>query len=203
MKRILIVLSLVVFCLAAVGYKPVYQAWVRQQNIDEAAKNEIPLVLDAQTQAILSGADRVETFRLVDFHEEESYTSAERDLLSASHTQSLGDHQVLWVGPAQGKAFGDTLRAALAKTPGPIRKDGLMSGVPSCFDPGVGFRVWSGKSSVDLCVCFYCTAIEIDTHNAASNSKQQLMTNLGSSRPVWLALSRQVFPQDARLAALN
>ncbi len=203
MKRILIVAILAVLCIAAVGYRPVHEAWARRQYRDEAVKNEIPLVLDAKTQAVLSGADRVETFRLVDFHEEERYTDTERNLLSSPHTQSLDDHQVLRVSPAQGEAFADALRAALAKTPGPIGKDGLMSGVPSCFDPGVGFRVWNGKSSVDLCVCFYCTAIEIDTNNAANKSKQTLMTPLGSSRPEWLALSKQAFPQDAALARLN
>jgi len=203
MKSALIVLSLVILCLAVVYGVPQYR--LNRENARRAfnAANSLPLVLDAKTQAILDGADRVETFRLVDFHEEENYTELERSAAFNSHEQPLDDHQVLRTGPPQGKAFAAALREAVSEAPAFIGKDGKGSGTPSCFDPGVGFRVWNGQAHVDLCVCFYCTAIEIDTKDPTRRFKQSLMANLGLSRPAFLALSKEAFPQDARLAALN
>lgn len=205
MKRTLLAVSLLaVFCLAAVFGVPRYQrvreVARRQQYRDEAARNETPLVLDAKTQAILVGADRVETFRLVDDDEDEDDVGAP---VPVSPARSVDHHQVLRLGPTQEGVFAATLRAALAKTPSPLGKNGLMSETPSCFEPGFAFRVWKGQASVDMCVCFHCGGVQIVTQDPRRKFSQDMMTPLGSSRPVWLALSRQAFPQEAALAALK
>lgn len=208
MKRnaILLGLAIVLLCLVAAGYRPMLVAMERHtRHIQRLAaeKNALPLVLDATTKSILAGADRVETFRLADFHEEERRTEAEDALLSGDHQATLDDHVILRTGPPQGETFAAALRAALSKTPSPIGADGLMSGTPSCFDPGVGFRVWNGKAHVDLCVCFYCSGVEIVTKNAKHKTVSQETVNLGASRSAYLALSRQAFPKDAALAAVK
>ena len=182
MKRIALLVGLVLVCLAAAGYRPVLIAMERHTHHLErlaAERNALPLVLDATTRSILAGADRVETFRLVDFHEEEGYTNAQRTALDNSHLGELDDHQILRVGPSQGRESAAALRAALSRTPSPIGKDGLMSGVPSCFDPGVGFRIWEGPAHVDLCVCFYCSGVEIVTKNAQHKTVSQQKVTLG------------------------
>lgn len=206
MKRIAIFLGLAIFCLAAAGYRPMLVAVERHRRHDlmlAAERNARPLVLDATTTAILAGTDRVETFRLADFHEGEDYTPAERAALEGGHPGSLDDHMILRTGAPQGKAFATALHAALSQTPSPIGADGLMTLIPSCFDPGVGFRVWRGAAHVDLCVCFYCSGVEIVTKDAKHKIVSRQTVTLGRSRAAFLALSRQAFPQDAALAAVK
>lgn len=72
-----------------------------------------------------------------------------------------------------------------------------------CFVPGVGFRVWKGRAHTDLCVCFYCSGVEIITKDAKHKEVYHHQTVLGGSRAAFLALARQAFPQDAHLAALK
>ncbi len=204
MNRRIAAASLAVFCFAAAvygvpRYRMARETARRQQFIEQAAKNEIPLVLDAKTQAILSGADRVETFRLVDDDEDEDDPGAPTPL---SPARFIDQHQVLRVGPVQSKAFAEIVRSALAKTPSLIGEDGLMSETPSCFEPGFAFRAWKGKASMEMCVCFHCGGVQIVTHDPRSKLSQSMITPLGSSRPLWLALSKQAFPHDTRLAAL-
>ena len=207
MKRIIVLLSLAVLCAAAVFAVPYVKTAQekarRQEAYAQMLANSKPLVLDAATQAILTNADRVEAFRLADFHEEEYRSAEEEAALDGPHVQVLDDYTVLRTGLPQGREFAAALRAAISQIRSPTGKDGLMSMVPSCFDPGVGFRVWHGKAHVDLCVCFYCTGIQIVTTDAHGKQLPQVMTMLGASRPAFLALSKQVFPQDKQLARLE
>ncbi len=207
MKRILVVASIVILCVAAVGYGvPRYrlarESARRQRYIQEERQIEdrTPLVLDAKTQAILSGADRVETFRLAGGGDEEELTGAEQAALHGPHPQYFENYSVMDVGQPQGKPFAASLQKALSQVSGAV--DGAQ-----CFDPGVGFRVWKAKAHVDVCVCFYCSGIQITTPYTSPESIRQnpyhQPTMLGESRPALLALSKEAFPQDARLAALN
>ena len=123
--------------------------------------------------------------------------AAEEDaVLSGPHAQFLDNHAVLRVAPPQGQAFAATLRSALAQAG--AEENGVM-----CFDPGVGYRVWKGQSHTDICVCFYCEAVEIITKDARHKILHQSRTDMGHARAAFLALSRQAFPQDKALMALK
>lgn len=92
MKRTVILLSLMIFCLAAVTYglKRAVLERHRQMPAQHAMPaNSKPLVLDVATQTILAGANRVETYRLADFHEGENRTPEERAVLAEPHLLSL------------------------------------------------------------------------------------------------------------------
>ena len=156
------------------------------------------LTLDAATRSILAKADRVETFRLADFHEGEDRTPEENAILSDPHVKMLDNYTVLRVGKPQGRAFAAQIGQALSQVNDPNR-----SGIASCFDPGVGFRVWRGQAHVDICVCFYCSGVEITTHDAGRKAAQPVSAGLGQSRAALLALSRAAFPEDKKLAALK
>ncbi len=198
MKRIAIIVALVAVCLAAFSYPFARMAWERhtreQGRLAWLAESKPP-VLDTVTQGVLTGADRVETFRLADFHEDEDTPEA-RAAKSTPPNQSLDDYAVLHKGPTQGAAFAASISAALKQT----RSPGSYS---QCFDPGVGYRVWKGKAHTDLCVCFYCEGIELITQDAHHKEITKTMISLGAARPAFLALSRQAFPQDKALAALK
>lgn len=208
MKRVVLLLGFGIICIGAVFYAaPRYVAARKTADRNAAYARTLaengPLVLDRTTQAILENADRVETFRLADFHEGENRSAEEQAILDGPHVQALDDYTVLHIGSPQGSEFAAALRAAVSEIPLPIGRDGLVyGGVPSCFDPGIGFRVWKGKAHVDLCVCFYCTGIQIITTDAHGKQLVQMTTTLGASRPAFLALSKQAFPQDKQLAAL-
>lgn len=199
MKRTAIVAALVALCVAAFSFPSARAAWerhTREQARRSLMMQTTPLVPDPLTQSILSNPDRVETFRLADFHEEEQDTPEARAALSTPHRQLLDDHAVLRQGQPQGAAFAAAIGAALRQTRSP-------GNYYSCFDPGIGYRVWKGKAHTDLCICFYCEGIELITQDAHHKEVTKTMISLGAARPAFLALSRQAFPQDKALAALK
>lgn len=201
MKRAVVLLIFAALTVGAVGYGLPRAALWREHRLREQLRDARPfptgpLVLDAATKAVLAGADRVETFRLADFHEGMSRTPAEQEALSGGHLGTLDDYTVLRAGAPQGRAFAADLSRAVST----LKSPSFMS---QCFDPGVGFRVWKGQAHTDLCVCFYCSGIEIITKDAQHKEVFHQRAELGTSRAAFLALARQAFPQDARLAALK
>lgn len=200
MKRIVLLLTLMIFCAAAIAAVPYYrraQETARRREAYSVYAHKMgydkPLALDAKTTAILDGADRVETFRLQGGDEDE--TAAEMTALHGPHPQYLDEYTVIGNGPTQGRAFAKALQTALVQ--GTSAPDGAQ-----CFMPGVGFRAWKGQAHTDICVCFTCQSVEIVTQDAKQTVLYRSLTELGASRPALLALSRQAFPQDKQLAAV-
>ena len=199
MKRNPIVFGLVILCLiVVVWYRPIMERQ-RRHTQRLAAEYGPLLVLDATTKSILVGADRVETFRLIedaDIERTPAELAEEQAASSGPHVKKLDDYTILRVGPLQSRSFAAGLVGALSKVNGP----GMMT---QCFSPGVGYRVWEGQAHVDLCVCFYCSGVEIITKDATHKIVYQEHGSLGRSRAAFLALSRQAFPNDAALAAVK
>lgn len=105
MKRVVLLLIFAVLAVGVVGYGlPRAASWrerSQRQHQREAMPASLgPLVLDTATRAILAGADRVETFRLADFHEGErdDHTPAEQAALEGGHLGSLDGYTVLRAG---------------------------------------------------------------------------------------------------------
>ena len=156
------------------------------------------LQLDPTTQAILAHADRVEVFRLADFHEDQFRTGADMETRGKSRLGNLDDYTILRVAPPQDSAFAHRLLSALSAA-----KDPSHSFEASCFDPGVGFRVWRGHAHTDAVVCFYCSGVDIITTNADGQQTWHTHTELGQARASLLALSRAAFPDDPILNDLK
>lgn len=155
MKRTIFLLILLVVCAAAVFAAPYYlkarETTRRHEAYVQMLANSKPLVLDAKTQAILAGADRVETFRLQGGDEDEDASGTQSAAYASP--QYLEDHLVIDKGPIQGRAFAGALQAALVQ--GTSEPDYFQ-----CFMPGVGFRAWQGKRHTDICICFTCQGVE-------------------------------------------
>ncbi len=201
MKRVVLLLMLGIFAVAAIAAVPYYhqvQETARRREAGAAYAHKMgydrPLAFDTKTEAILDGADRVETFRLQGG--DEDYDASEQAMLSQPHPLYLEDHIVIRVGPTQNRAFAGALHAALAQ--GTSEPDGAQ-----CFEPGVGFRAWKGNFHTDICICFTCQGVEVTTEDAKHKILYQSLTTLGASRPALLALSKQAFPQDKTLAAVS
>lgn len=210
MKRIVLLLGFGLVCIGAVFYAAPRYVAARQTADRNAAyarmraDNSNPLVLDAATRAILANADRVQTFQLRnpnrDYDESRSTSVPQRPT-------EIDNCEVMHIGPTQGRAFAAALQAALSAAPSPLGTDGRFSlapvGSPNDFGADVGFRVWRGKAHADVCVGLYTNFVQITTEAAPSKPLAQTTASLGASRPAFIALSRQAFPQDKQLAALE
>ena len=152
------------------------------------------LNLDAQTTAIFEGATRVETFRLADFHDTEDRPKAESETIDKKKFGKLNSSIITRVGAAQNKNFATQLMQALSRAEKSSDDD-----MPSCFDPGVAFRVWHGKESVTVVICFNCSGLQLATRDADGQLGQTAFSKLGNARPQLLQLSQQAFPDDKRL----
>lgn len=155
--------------------------------------SEKKLSLDAATSAIFTQATRVDTFRLADFHEQVR-SPKDDQIIDSRKYGTVGNYTVLSVGRPQDGAFAGRLSQALATA-----NDPSTSFISSCFDPGVGFRVWHGHEHADLFLCFTCSGLEITTQARAGG----IRADLGAARAPLLALSKEVFPQDTTLQAIK
>ena len=195
MKRTVVLLVFAVLVIGIAGYGLPRAAVWRERSLRQHQQEKRlfflgPLVLDATTKAVLAGADHVETFRLAggDYDEAISSAPAENKEMANRPLPSLDDYTVLRKGAPRDKAFAADLSAALAKSK-------RLSMMTQCFDPIVGFRVWKGQAHTDLCVCFLCSGVEIVTENSRHKEIFHQRAELGESRPAFLALARQAFPQ--------
>ena len=203
MKPTLVLLVFAILIIGIAGYGlPRVAVW-RERSLRRHQQERIlfsmgPLVLDATTKAVLAGADHVETFRLAggDYDEAISSAPAENKEVANRPIATLDDYTILRRGAPRDKTFAADLSAALAKSKN-------LSMMTQCFDPIVGFRVWKGQAHTDLCVCFLCSGVEIVTENTRHKEVFHQRTELGKSRPAFLALARQAFPQDKQIAALK
>jgi hypothetical protein len=203
MKRTVVLLVLAVLAVGIAGYGLPRAALWRERSLRLHQQKTIlsdmgPLVLDVTTKAVITGADRVETFRLAggDFDEVVNSASAGQKETANRSIATLDDYTVLRKGAPHDKILAADLSAALAQSK-------HLSMMTQCFDPIVGFRIWKGQAHTDLCVCFLCSGIEIVTENTRHKEVFHQRAELGDSRSAFLALARQAFPQDKQIAALK
>ena len=155
------------------------------------------LQLDAVTQKVFAQAVRVDVFRLADFHEG-NRSVEEYGAIGQNKYGTVNDYTLTRRGVQQNAVFAGKLLSALQKVGDPAKYFPA-----SCFDPGVGFRVWHSREHTDIFVCFYCSGVDISTTDAHGHIVWQTRTDLGEARSSLLALSRQVFPDDKALQQLK
>lgn len=187
--KILLSASLAITLLPACHPKP--------QTSQKQIAQKPMLTLEATTKSVLENADKVETFRLADFHDAALRTEAEYNAIEKQKYGTMRTYTVTRKGKVQNAAFAREILAALEK----IKPNHFMA---SCFDPGVGFRVWKGKTKTEIFICFACPGVEIVTSN---EKKKEIwsthLENLGDARKTLLALSRRAFPDDKILRDLK
>jgi len=99
--------------------------------------------LDSATVAALESATRVEVFRI------DSSPSTRQNRTAPGETR-IGPYLVTAQGKEQGPAFAARLRDVL------FDRKTYSNSKSECFSPGVVFRAWNGKESVDILLCFKC-----------------------------------------------
>lgn len=198
MKRNALIAA-VALAASAIVAVPAYRATVGRARRSQVQRNLRfyatpalpPLSLDSKTASILAGAGRVETFRLADYHEHLGRPPEEFKAMETRKFGKMGTFTIVRVGAPRDREFSLGIARALGQAS--VGMAGSM-----CFDPGVGFRSWRGRESVDVAICFNCSGIEITTRDASRKVIKSQRADLGQSRSALWALSGQAFPDDKR-----
>jgi len=149
--------------------------------------------LDAVTDDVLTNADKVEALRLSYYAGSAVDLSDEKGLYD-----TLSGYVLRRPAHVVNTNFAPRLLSALRSLPDP--KDQTLV---SCFDPGVGFRVWHGGEWTEMFICFRCQGIEISTTNAEGKKSGSVYMDLGAARKPLLAMSREAFLEDKVLQELK
>ena len=141
---------------------------------------------------MLSHPDKVETYRLLT-HRDDKPTSAGDGL------PRLHGHPIIATGPVLGPEFGSQL-AAVFFSPDAYDFDRAKG---CLFDPGVAFRVHSGRRYVDLLLCFSCNEHRFYAVDEAGNVTRESGEDFDRARPKLVRLAKQAFPNDPTISALK
>jgi hypothetical protein len=69
------------------------------------------------------------------------------------------------------------------------------------FNPGIGYRIWSGNASFIVVICLQCDDIGVIPDE--TNPTNIHIQSADHARPALLQLAKQAFPDDKELAALK
>ena len=156
-----------------------------------------PLKLDAATEAIFAHADKVEALRLADFLDSSTRSLPNFDEIAMGKYGAVHSYTLMRPARIVNANFAPRLREALRLTPD------KPNPFHQCFEPGMGFRVWRGKTHTEMFVCFHCEGVEIVTTDERKKEIANFRTDVGAARKSLLALSREAFPEDKVLQELK
>jgi hypothetical protein len=146
--------------------------------------------LSRDTKAILRGATKVEVFRIDADDGREVHPTRK-----ASGKGNVGRYSIVAQGDDQGPEFAAKLAGVL------LDESGYSNMWARCFWPGVAFRVWKGKQSIDVLVCFTCDNLYC---GPASERAGENISFAGSSmRRQLVELAKEAFPDDTEVQALE
>jgi hypothetical protein len=142
--------------------------------------------LDRRTTTILSGATKVEVFRVA---------GKEPPTEASSGELRIGGFRVLSQGKDQGRVFADRLAAVLSqwKT--------YSFTYAKCYWPGVAFRVWKGEEIVDILICFKCDNLYCGPPTMSARVTASFSESPNRARLV--ALAKEAFPDDQEIQGLT
>jgi hypothetical protein len=140
------------------------------------------------TLKMLSGATQVECFRI-------DPRTSEKD--GGKGDKQIDGYPITAPAKEQGADFAGKLTAAL--------KDEKSYGPPArCFFPGVGFRVWKDKESVDVVICYMCSNFYTVTRDADGKEvSRSQMAGFQKNWAAFLQLAKAAFPDDAAIQKLD
>lgn len=143
--------------------------------------------LGERDASFLANASRVEVFRIKDA------------AFFARPDPQIRAYREVTAGNEQRKEFAASLATILLDD-----KTYSDFGQWNCLpDPGVAFRVWSGKISVEAVLCFRCDIFELNVIDAEGTLIYSAQENFGPVRAAFLKLAKQAFPNDRAIQNLK
>ncbi len=152
-----------------------------------AASAKVKEKLGERAVAVLTGATRVEVFRV----------TADRD--KKPDEPGVGGFAVTATAKEKDPAFAARLAAVLLD-----EKAYSNPRVLKCFDPGVAYRVWKDKESVEVLVCFKCRNLRVITRDAEGKEVRRATGSFEDAVFAPLAkLAKETFPDDKEIEELQ
>jgi hypothetical protein len=165
---------------AAVALAAMLGAQTGRAADDAGPTDKVKERLGPEILAVLQGATRVEAFRI-------EARAAKPD------EKEIGGHPIKATGAEPKREFAQKLAAVLTD------EKTLFGQQARCFLPGVAFRLWKDKESVDVLVCFGCKNLRLIARDADGKAVKQASGAFGPDLAPLLALAREAFPDDKEL----
>jgi hypothetical protein len=136
----------------------------------------------------LQEAERVETFRIKsDLYDDLSKTNK-------PGKPDIEGFEIISRGKTQGRDFARQLASSL------LNENNAFGGIHGCmWAPSHAFRLWHGKESATMLICFDCNEVEIKFYNATGKQIHVTTLDFGENRNAWLQLTQKSFPSDSEL----
>jgi hypothetical protein len=141
--------------------------------------------LGERMTAILKGATKAEAFRIAD------------KPLEKPEGKHVSGYPVLSAAKEQGKDFAKRLSALVQD------EKSLFSAQARCFSPGVAFRLWKDKESVDVVVCYMCSGVRLTARDADGKVLHQTGGGFKDNYDAWVKLAKEAFPDDKQIQTLG
>jgi hypothetical protein len=158
---------------------------------------QVRTFLSNEGVAVLQGATKVEVFRVdPGFPPKDRPDDPKAD---APAGEKVGDYAVTAKGKDQGPEFAARLRAILFND-----RTYLFDMAKGCiFQPGVAFRVWNGKESMDVFLCFSCDELLILVKDESGAVVHLAQEDFDPMRAELVKLAREAFPDDPEIQGLQ
>jgi hypothetical protein len=143
--------------------------------------------LGPKVPEILAGATRVEVFRI------------DPDPRKKPDEKGVGGFLVTATGKEQGKEFASRLTRVLLD-----ERTYFSDRQYKCFDPGLAYRVWKDKESVEVLVCFKCHKLRVTARDAEGKEVHEAEGDFQNAVYGPLAkLAKEAFPDDKEIQQLQ
>lgn len=145
-----------------------------------AASTQVRNFLGPNAVRVLEKAERVESFRV-----------SSDDKIEGDAPDRIGGYKV--TGTGKGKVKPKELTSILLD-----EKTYEFETAKRCvFKPGVAFRFWLAKESIDVLLCFSCDELEVIAagHRATEDFDR--------ARPRLVKLAKKAFPSDKEIGGLS
>ncbi|MCK6471503.1 MAG: hypothetical protein L6R28_07135 [Planctomycetes bacterium] len=141
---------------------------------------------------VLKAPEKVECFRI----DGKNHLTPEQQAKVEEATKRIRGYAITAQGKDQDAAFGGKIAAVLFD-----EKTYNFEEAKGCDPvPGVAFRVWKGKASVDVILCFECSILIVATGDKEAHSKSE---NFDNARAALVALAKSAFPDDKTIQGLK
>jgi hypothetical protein len=140
--------------------------------------------------SVLEGASRVEAFRIVDL----DWHPRPKDPIG-----EIEGLPITSIGQEQGSDFASRMATYLLDAK-------LYFYNPDCIeDPGVAFRLWTGKESVTLLVCYQCENLQVivrDKWRRRIHRASAFFRDVSGGPGLMRQLAKEAFPNDREIQSL-
>jgi hypothetical protein len=148
-------------------------------------REKVAETLGEQTIAILNGATKAEAFRIA---------SSPSKNPEGKHVDG---YPILSAAKEPAKDFAKQLSSLVQD------ERSLFSEQARCFTPGVAFRLWKDKESVDVVVCYQCWGLRLTARDADGKVLHRTGGGFKANHDAWVKLAKKAFPDDKEIQGLG